>query len=342
MPGMFHAIFHLFPAGNASRIAILRRLLSQRPVAAAMAAVFLWIAAAAAKADDGAPPPAIPLEVTEVAPGIFFHQGAYALTAPANGGAIANIGFVIGDDSVAVIDTGGTLEEGLRLKAAIRQHTQKPIRYVLNTHMHPDHILGNAAFSGEAQFIGHTKLPHALAARGEYYLQRAAEMLGADATAGTRIIQPDIEVADSRTIDLGNRKLVLQAWPTAHTDNDLTVYDEKTRTFMLGDLLFVRHIPALDGSLKGWLSVMDRLEKQSAERAVPGHGPVSVPWPQALAPQRRYLSRLLTDIRAKIAAGIRIADASRSAGLEEHDAWLLFDEYNARNVSSAYAELEWE
>lgn len=284
----------------------------------------------------------VPLPVTEIAEGVYVHQGKYELAAPANGGAIANIGFVIGDDSVAVIDTGGTVEEGLSLKAAIRQRTAKPIRYVINTHMHPDHVLGNAAFSGGADYVGHYKLARALAARGEFYLDKAAQTLGADAMKGATIVLPTLSVRDEMDLDLGGRRLHLRAWQTAHTDNDLTVMDSKTGTFFAGDLLFVRHVPALDGSVNGWLTVIEDMKKIEAKRAVPGHGPPSVPWPQALAAEEHYLRALRDDVREAIRAGRTIGEAAKTAASAEQDAWEVFGEYNARNASSAYAELEWE
>jgi quinoprotein relay system zinc metallohydrolase 2 len=283
----------------------------------------------------------MPFAVTEVASGIFVRQGVDEDATAANDDAIANIGFIVGRDAVAVVDPGGSRGDGERLRATVQAKTDRPIRYVVMTHAHPDHIFGGSAFLPDHPiFVGHARLAGVLVERGEYYRKRLAEILGADRAGDYEM--PTMLVTDRAELDLGDRVLELQAHGAAHTDNDLTILDRRTGTLWAADLLFVDRIPAIDGSLLGWLQELDGLKALPATRAVPGHGPVSVPWPAGAADEERYFTTLAAEIRALQAKGGTIETAVATVGLSERGKWRLFDDYNGRNVTAAFKALEWE
>ena len=280
-------------------------------------------------------------QLVEVAAGIFFRRGVDEDATAANAGAIANIGFVMGRDAVAVFDPGGSLADGERLRAAVRARTRLPIRYVVLSHAHPDHIFGAQAFARDRpEFVGHERLPGVLAQRGEYYRKRLAAIVG-EHRAGS-VVMPTVLVRDRTDLDLGGRALQINAHPVAHTDNDLTALDSQTGTLLASDLLFVQRIPSLDGSLRGWLNVLAGLKTVPARRAVPGHGPAGVNWPQASADLERYLGTLLSETRDALRKGVQIEEAVKVVGRSERGNWALFDDYHGRNVTQAFKELEWE
>ncbi|WP_102106833.1 quinoprotein relay system zinc metallohydrolase 2 [Oceaniglobus roseus] len=279
----------------------------------------------------------------EVADGVFAHRGIIADADAANGGDVSNAVFVIGEEAVAVIDTGGARQVGEAIFRAIRARTDLPVRHVILTHMHPDHVLGASVFADAgAEVIGHAGLARALADRAETYLTNFGERIGLPAFLGTTILPPDIAVEALMTLDLGGRVLDLRPWPPAHTGTDLTVVDRKTGTLIAGDLLFHEHTPALDGSLRGWQGVMEKLEGEPFERVVPGHGGPVLDWPGGATDLDRYLSVLAKDTREAIARGDTLGEAIRSVGQEEAGRWELFELFNARNATVAYTELEWE
>ncbi|MFN7023356.1 MAG: quinoprotein relay system zinc metallohydrolase 2 [Pseudorhizobium sp.] len=273
--------------------------------------------------------------------GLFIREAPHEETSSANKGGIANIGFIIGRDSVLVTDPGGSEADGRWLREQITQRTSKPIRHVVMSHVHPDHCFGAIAFiEDQPEFIGHRGLRPALDARGSFYQQRLVEILGPE-DAG-RIVYPTREVEGAAEVDLGDRLVRVVAHQTAHTDCDLSMFDTSTGTLFPADLLFVNRVPSLDGSLPGWIAEAGRLKDIAPARAVPGHGPAVVDFTHALEKQMRYLTGLYEETRRAIAEGMTIDEASRTVAAGEGEGWALFDDYNGRNVIQAYKELEWE
>ncbi|PKO25300.1 MAG: MBL fold metallo-hydrolase [Betaproteobacteria bacterium HGW-Betaproteobacteria-8] len=287
-------------------------------------------------------PHAQPLKLEKVADGVYVHHGVHEDLSEGYHGDICNIGFIVGSKGIAVIDSGGTFKVGQRFRKAIREVSDLPVLYVINTHVHPDHIYGNAAFSpDQPQFVGHAKLADAMERRKDAYNRIHQEWLG-DEFAGSEMIKPTLPVKDNLTLDLGNRQLHLSAHPVAHTNTDLTVIDSKTSTLWSGDLLFVERTPSIDGDIKGWISVTESLGQLSVKQTVPGHGPVVNDLTSALNNQHRYLTTLLNDIRASIKKGEVMESAMNTAAASEKDRWVLFDIVNRRNVNNIYPGLEWE
>jgi quinoprotein relay system zinc metallohydrolase 2 len=286
-----------------------------------------------------------PLPVQQIAAGVWVHFGALEEWQPRNAGDVANLGFIAGSRCVAVVDTGGTPQVGRRLLAAVRRATPLPVCYVINTHAHPDHMLGNVAFTelpqAPAKFVGSARLSAALSARERHYLNTLQRDFGLSLPREA-IVHPTLVVDKQMDLDLGDRQLTLNAWPTAHTDHDLTVYDRKTRTLFLSDLLFVSHLPVIDGKLRGWLGVMEAIKGLDVAMVIPGHGAASADWPGVLAPQRNYMDRLVVETKAAIKAKMTIQQAVDSIAAPPESAWKLTELFHRRNVTAAYAELEWE
>lgn len=274
--------------------------------------------------------------------GIYVHHGVHLDIDEGYQGDICNASFIVGSKGVVVIDTGGSFKVGNQLREAIRKVTPLPVLYVINTHVHPDHIYGNAAFlADKPQFIGHDKLANAMELRHEAYAKLNARLLGADAKA-SELVKPTMIVKTTLELDLGDRKLMLTAHPVAHTNTDVSVMESKASTLFAGDLLFIERTPVLEGDIKGLIAEIDKLKSSPAKQVVPGHGPVTKNWVEALNNAQHYLTVLLTDIRASIKKGESMESTMNTAAVSEKGKWALFDIANRRNVNTIYPALEWE
>jgi len=281
-------------------------------------------------------------ELKQVADGIYVHHGKHLDIDDGYQGDICNIGVVIGREAIAVIDTGGSKHTGEQLLQAIKAISPLPIRYVINTHVHPDHTYGNAAFqNGTTHFVGHEKLANAMLLRKEQYEKLNTRLLG-EAGKASSTVTPDTAVHDQMTLDLGDRSLQLQAQTVAHTHTDLTVLETKTNTLFTGDLVFAQRTPVVEGDIKGLIAALEHINQSPYALIVPGHGQESKAQSTIIGNELRYLNLLLADVRTSIKKGISMEQTMDTAAASEHDKWQLFDIANRRNVNVIYPQLEWE
>ncbi len=209
-------------------------------------------------------PTAFALE--NVGNGIYVHHGAHLDIDTGYQGDICNISVIVGSKGVAVIDTGGSLKVGNQLRDAIQNITPLPILYVINTHVHPDHIYGNAAFINDTkqkekpQFVGHAKLADAMQIREEAYTKLNEKYLSIDAK-GTVIVKPTLPISAPTALDLGGRTLTITPYANAHTNTDISILDSQSNTLFTGDLLFIERTPVVEGDIKGLIAALEMLKK---------------------------------------------------------------------------------
>jgi quinoprotein relay system zinc metallohydrolase 2 len=284
------------------------------------------------------------LNMVEVKPNVFVHQGQHLDVDKGYQGDICNIGFIIGNKSIAVIDTGGSLKVGSELLKEIRKRSSLPISHVINTHVHLDHIYGNAVFKAEhSEFVGHKNLAKAMLIRKAFYERLNLEFLNVPFKDSVQV-PPSIEINEGEIlkIDLGDRVLSIEAYPEAHTDSDVTVFDEKTKTLWTGDLLFVERAPVIDGNIHGFIEVVKNLSHRSLDLVVPGHGTPPEDHPKAFKKMQHYLVSLRDAIRQAIDDGIDLDEATQTLLKDQANEWELFNIQNPRNINRVYPSMEWE
>lgn len=280
--------------------------------------------------------------MTEVSDGNYLHIGKHVSIDDPQHDDIANIGFIVGSKCIAVIDTGGSIDIGEKLLKEIKSISNKPICYVINTHVHFDHILGNKAFATEKpEYVGHHQLAAQVEQNREFFLEQFKDDLGPNPEASS-IIGPDLLIETTTNLDIGDRSLTLIPYPVSHSHSDLIVIDNKTNTLWAGDLIFRQRIPSLTGSLLGWLKTMEAIQGLAVNTVIPGHGSVANSINDAIEQQLNYLNRLLEGTRKAVADGMFINEAVEHIDEENQSNWLLHEYQHPTNVSRAFTELEWE
>ena len=282
-------------------------------------------------------------EVEEVVDGLFVHFGKQEDSNMANKGDIANLGFIVGSKSIAVIDTGGTPEIGKSLLKKIKEISKLPISHIIITHSHPDHFFGTQELiNNKTIVLGHEKLERALINNFEFYKNLQFNLIKQESIKQAKLIVPNqtVKVGSIETIDLGNREIEIQAWKSGHTDNDLSIYDKKTKLFW-SENIFVQRIPSIRASVKGWKSNLDETLKMDIDSIVPGHGPLKKK-NEAIEPMMNYFNRLIKEVRKFHKTGKTLKETQNHAAPKNKERWLLFDSYHNSNVTKTYTELEWE
>jgi glyoxylase-like metal-dependent hydrolase (beta-lactamase superfamily II) len=217
-------------------------------------------------------------QALQVAPDVYMVQGAAALGSGANRNFISNAGFVVTPEGVLVVDALGAPVLARELLAEIRRITPLPVRYVVVTHYHADHVYGLQEFkaAGATLIAHHAGRDYLNSQTAELRLAASRDELAPAVDANTRLVGADRWIDAPTTLQLGGLDFVLQPAGPAHTPDDLVVWIPQRKLLFAGDLVFRGRIPFVGQADSGqWIAALDRLLAFEPALIVPGHGPPS-------------------------------------------------------------------
>lgn len=277
-------------------------------------------------------------ELLQLAPGVWRVAGANAAIGPANLGAIANTGIITTGEGLIVIDPGPTLARGQEIAALAKTLSTEPVRWLIDTHAHPENVLANSAFP-EAVVIASSAAAELMKSRCAICLQRLTDQIGAAATRGTTIRVPTRLVQHAELLTLGRRTLQFLVFERAHTRGDLAVLLPQAGILFAGGLANDVRVPDLrEATLSGWISAIDSLQKLPLQTVVPGHGPAI---DSAVLPRfGAYLNDLRQACDEDIAQRGDAASSGARLGLPKYRDWVEYAAQHPLNVGHAYRERE--
>ena len=219
----------------------------------------------------------ISMQPEQVAEGIYVvSPPTRELPNPQNRGWNSNSAFVVTGKGVLVVDTGSSTEIGEALKTAIAGVTDQPVRWILNTHAHGDHWLGNAAFEDSVEKIYATQsVIDQIRAQGENWVANFKRLTDG-ATGNSRIVAPDTAINSRQELQAGNKTIVLFPSGDSHSPGDLLLWLPDDRVLISGDVIYSDRMPSTNNSnLQQWIKLLPELEQLQPEAVIPGHGNVT-------------------------------------------------------------------
>ena len=265
----------------------------------------------------------------------YYFYGKEEYFSPLNGGDISNVSFIITQNSVILIDTGSSFEYGLQVKKAIEKITAKPIKYIINTHHHPDHFLGNSAFQSDIFATPYTK--NEITQNGDLYIVNLVNIVQS-AMKDTKVKAPNKNL-NSKILDLDGYKLEV-LYLDGHTKSDVAIFDSQTKILYSADLVFHKRTPATaHADIKKWIKSLEELQKIDYKFLVSGHG-IATTSKEPIKENISYLKYLDETLKQSAKDGLDIFEILEKPIPKEFESFTMFKEEFERSVINLYPSYE--
>jgi len=289
-------------------------------------------------------PSQVEMDVKKVSEHVYYVEGAAGI-ATDNEGFISNAGFIITDNGVVIFDSLGTPSLANELLNKIRQITKQPIKKVIVSHFHADHIYGLQVFEDiGAEIIapyGAQKYINSDAAKER--LEERQFSLDPWVNENTHLVLPDTTISTSTTFTQGGLTFTLNFMGKAHSDGDMTMLVEPDKVLFSGDIIFQERIPFVGSAdSKKWLDTLTKLETNGLNVLVPGHGPASNDPANTISLTRRYLAYLRKVMGAGVEDFTPFDEVYAEADWSEFENLPAFAEGNRINAYQVYLSMEAE
>ncbi len=312
----------------------------------ASACLFLFASLSSAIAQPSKPPDSpLPFTLKLIAPNVW------AAIDTANGDAGANAGFVIGDSGVVVIDTFEKEAAAKALLSEIRKLTHQPIKFVVNTHYHLDHVAGNRVFAeAGAVIVAHRSVRTWINTENLKFFGK--KITPEQQNFVRQLMPPDMVYDSGLTLFLGTREVQVKFFP-GHTGGDSIVYVPDAGVVFCGDLFWRKTLPNLiDATVSSWIETLpslaaipsERVERASAPQSgifVPGHGDVGTS--ADVLEFRDYLRNLKAMTQKQLDSGkteAALVDAVMPELTKQYGTWEFFKDFSRSNILDMGAELQ--
>lgn len=272
---------------------------------------------------------------------VYYVMGKAGI-ATDNEGFISNAGFVVTDDGVVVFDALGTPSLAAALLERIRKITDKPIKYVVMSHYHADHIYGLQVFkeAGATIYAPEGSVEYIYSEAAANRLEERQLSLSPWVNDNTEIVAPDVIVDGSQKLSLGGIDFTINYLGKAHSDGDLAMLVVQDRVLFSGDIIFEGRIPFVgNADTKHWLKTLTELETGGLAALIPGHGPASTKPASTISLTRRYLAFLRENIGDAVEELYTFDEAFDEIDWSEFENVPAFDAANRINAYQVYLSM---